>query len=120
MSLTTDNLRKMEPEEIINSLVIIKNELLQLRQKKHSSIIKPTEIKAKKQIIARIMTVLHEKKITEIVKKCKEQKVSLPKELLPRKTRKIRLGLSSKQIKSIKNGKQRKIREPLFAYNPLK
>ena len=119
-TLTPTNLRQMEPEEIINSLVAVKNELLQLRQRKHSSIIKPSEIKEKRQVIARIMTVLHEKKIAEIVKKCREEKRPLPKELLPRKTRKMRLGLSIKQLKSIKNGKQKKIRDPLFAYDPLK
>lgn len=115
--LTPAALREMTPEALINTLVTTKSELLILRQKKHSAIVKPSDIKQKRQEIARINTILYEQKVAEIVKDCKLNKKPLPKELLPRRTRKIRNGLTKKQEKMSKNGRFRRVKMPLFAYN---
>ncbi|KAF7685176.1 60S ribosomal protein L35-2 [Cucumispora dikerogammari] len=111
------NLRTQTTESLINLLLTTKTHLLTLRQKQHSSVIKPSEIKKSKQLIARILTILHEKKITEIVNKSYLNKQQLPVKLLPKKSRKVRNGLSLKQMKASKNGKFIKVKMPLFSYN---
>merc|ERR1711974_257037 len=114
--LTAANLRSLTPEDLINTLVSVKSDLLILRQKKHSAIVKPSEIKQKRQEIARINTILYEQKIHDLISKSRLNREKLPRELLPRFTRKIRDGLSRKQERLSKNGRVKKVRSPLFAY----
>merc|ERR1711974_45085 len=70
----TKNLRSLTPEDLINTLVSVKSDLLILRQKKHSAIVKPSEIKQKRQEIARINTILYEQKVRDLISKSLAEK----------------------------------------------
>ena len=65
--------------------------------------------------VKRIQTILHEKKIVEMVEKAKKTK-KIPKELKPRLTRKLRRGLTLKQIKMMNTGKPKKVKRKIFTF----
>ena len=69
MKISLETFREKNISELEEEIINLKNELLQLRQKKVSSTVEPDEIKIARKNIARALRVRHEKLLEETCKK---------------------------------------------------
>lgn len=99
MKIDYETLRNKSINDIDTEIVDLKNELLQLRQKKVSSTVEPDEIKIARKNLARALRVRHEKLLEETLKQYEGKPLKkIPKKLRPKKTRAERRMLTKKQL----------------------
>ncbi|EOB11503.1 60S ribosomal protein L35 [Nosema bombycis CQ1] len=99
MQISVDHFREKTIEELESEIITLKNELLELRQKKVSATVEPEEIKTCRKTIATALKVRREKYLEELVEKYKGTPIhKLPKKLRPKKTRAQRKALTKKQL----------------------
>ncbi|EPR77827.1 Ribosomal L29 protein, partial [Spraguea lophii 42_110] len=69
MKLLAKDLRNNSIEELEKNLVDAKSEMLQIRQKKQSAILKPNELRNGRRNVAVILTIIREKKYQQLLEK---------------------------------------------------
>ncbi|KAK6089553.1 hypothetical protein P3W45_001435 [Vairimorpha bombi] len=87
MKIEYETLREKNIPELEDEIINLKNELLQLRQKKVSSTVEPDEIKIARKNVARALRVRHEKMLEEAVKE--NERRALTKKQINRKVPKV-------------------------------
>jgi large subunit ribosomal protein L35e len=121
MKIEYETLREKNIPELEDEIINLKNELLQLRQKKVSSTVEPDEIKIARKNVARALRVRHEKMLEEAVKEYSNKPLhKIPKKLRPRMTRNERRALTKKQInRKVPKVWRRELKNPkiFFAYS---
>lgn len=121
MKISLETFREKNISELEEEIINLKNELLQLRQKKVSSTVEPDEIKIARKNIARALRVRHEKLLEETCKKYENLPMhKIPKELRPKKTRAERRKLTKKQAsRKMPKVWKRELKNPkvFFAYS---
>ncbi|WUR04859.1 ribosomal protein uL29 [Vairimorpha necatrix] len=120
MKMDCQSFREKNISELEEEIINLKNDLLQLRQKKVSSTVEPDEIKTARKNIAKALRVRHEKLLEEQCKKYENMPLNkIPKELRPKKTRAERRKLTKKQAnRKVPKVWRRELKNPkiYFAY----
>ncbi|ELQ75909.1 60S ribosomal protein L35 [Trachipleistophora hominis] len=122
MKISAKELRTLPLPDLEERYKQIKTELLHVRQKQHTHTVKPHEIYNAHRNVAVVMSVLTEKKKEEAVAAAFAASGKVPRQFLPRLTKKKRMELSKEQLRKCRNGKSRAykggLRRVLFAYAP--
>ncbi|KAL6121024.1 hypothetical protein NUSPORA_02128 [Nucleospora cyclopteri] len=107
--LVAKELRNLTEEQLNINLREMQNEHQKLLQNKHSKKVEPNDIKIVRKDIARIKTIMYEKKVEKMIEEFKGKKF-IPKELRIKKTRALRRALTKNQ-KNMMSRNQRIIRK---------
>ncbi|KAF9762673.1 60S ribosomal protein L35-2 [Nosema granulosis] len=119
MNISVEHFREKNIEELESEIVALKNEMLELRQKKVSATVEPEEIKTCRKTIAAALKIRREKYLEQLVEKYKGTPIhKLPKKLRPRLTRAKRRALTKAQLnKKVPKAWKREIKYPKVYYS---
>lgn len=97
MFVSAEELRTKSYEQLEKELMTLESAYMNLRQQAHSKTAEREDVREAKKNVARCKTVMREIKLRAIVDQYKGQK-DLPKELMPRLTKSLRMKLTPSQL----------------------
>lgn len=119
MQISVEHFREKNIEELESEIITLKNELLELRQKKVSATVEPEEIKTCRKTIAAALKIRREKYLEQLVEKYKGTPINkLPKKLRPKLTRAKRRALTKQQLnRKVPKAWKRELKYPKVYYS---